>query len=408
MRNLDVYLHGELTGQLTLRDTGQMAFRYAESWLDDPLAQPLSHSLPLRPERFPERDCAPFFGGVLPEGRARSTLARMLGISEGNDFALLEAIGGECAGAVSLLPPGQHPRDLKEDLRELSEAEFAHLLTELPRRPLLAQTPDLRLSLAGAQDKIAIRMEEQRMFLPLGGTASTHIVKPAIPEYEGIVSNEAFCLDLATACGIDAARAEARSAAGINYLLVERFDRSRAADGDVTRIHQEDFCQALRVRSERKYQSEGGPNLRQCFRLAREVSTAPVTDINRLLDAALFNVVIGNHDAHAKNLAWLRHRDGRTRLAPLYDLICTVAYPELSGRMAMRIGRQYASESISARDLSRFAKDADLSPSLVKHRAQELAHLVNQKLADAAERPTASQPTATLVQTRAKAFVERL
>ena len=407
MRNLDVHLHGELTGQLTLRDTGQMAFRYAESWLDDPLAQPLSHSLPLRPERFPERDCAPFFGGVLPEGRARSTLARMLGISEGNDFALLEAIGGECAGAVSLLPPGQHPRDLEEDLHELSEAEFAHLLTELPRRPLLAQTPDLRLSLAGAQDKIAIRMEEQRMFLPLGGTASTHIVKPAIPEYEGIVSNEAFCLDLATACGIDAARAEARSAAGIDYLLVERFDRSRAENGDVTRIHQEDFCQASRVRSERKYQSEGGPNLRQCFRLARAVSTAPVTDINRLLDAVLFNVLIGNHDAHAKNFAWLRHRDGRTRLAPLYDLICTAAYPELSGRMAMRIGPQYASEAVCARDLAPFAKSAGLSPALVKRRAEELAHLVIQRLNQVEQHQAGSKQAATLAQTRAIAFVER-
>lgn len=148
MRNLDVYLHGELTGQLTLRDTGQMAFRYAESWLDNPSAMPLSHSLPLRSERFPERDCAPFFGGVLPEGRARSVLARMLGISEGNDFALLEAIGGECAGAVSLLPPGQHPRDLEDNLRELSEAEFAQLLTELPRRPLLALHLFRRIQLA--------------------------------------------------------------------------------------------------------------------------------------------------------------------------------------------------------------------------------------------------------------------
>ena len=332
----------------------------------------------------------------------------MLGISEGNDFALLEAIGGECAGAVSLLPSGTRPDSFDGQLRELSEVEFGQLLGELPRRPLLAGTPDLRLSLAGAQDKVAVRMEGNGMFLPLGGAASTHIVKPALPEYEGIVFNEAYCLGLAAACGIDAASCAARSANGTDYLIVERFDRARGAGGEVERIHQEDFCQALGVRSERKYQSEGGPTLQQCFELVRAVSSAPVIDIGRLLDAVLFNIVIGNHDAHAKNFALLRHRDGRIRLAPLYDLICTVAYPELSQRMAMRVGRQDASGSVSGGDLQRFATRAGLNASLVGRRAAELTRRIHDKAAEVDQPHSMSRRVAGLVRERAVGFLERL
>ena len=408
MRMLDVYLHGEFVGHLMLRDSGQMAFRYVASWLESERAVSLSHSLPLRTERFPARECAPFFGGVLPEGRGRGTIARVLGISEGNDFALLEAIGGECAGAVSLLPSGKGPDSIAGQLRELSEVEFGELLGELPKRPLLVGTPDLRLSLAGAQDKVAVRMEGDRMFLPLGGAASTHIVKPALPEYDGIVFNEAYCLGLAAACGLDAAPCAAQTANGTDYLIVERFDRARGADGEVERIHQEDFCQALGVRSERKYQSEGGPTLLQCFELVRAVSSAPVIDIGRLLDAVLFNIVIGNHDAHAKNFALLRHRDGRIRLAPLYDLICTVAYPELSQRMAMRVGRQDASGSVSGDDLERVATRAGLSASLVRRRAVELAGRIHDKAAEVDQPHAVARRVATEVRERASSFRRRI
>lgn len=172
MRALDVYLHGDLTGQLILRDNGRMAFQYADDWLGSIHAVPLSHSLPLQAERFPQRDCEPFFGGVLPEADSRRRIARLLGISEDNDFALLEHIGGECAGAVSLLPAGTPLKQLTECLKELSEDELAAVLGELPKRPLLVGTDGLRLSLAGAQDKIAVRLEGDRIHLPLGAAAS--------------------------------------------------------------------------------------------------------------------------------------------------------------------------------------------------------------------------------------------
>ena len=407
MRTLDAYLDADLAGHLTLRDSGRMVFQYALSWLDDPRAVALSHSLPLRREPFPQRLCAPFFGGVLPEGNSRAILARLLGISRENDFALLEAIGGECAGAVSLLPSGRHPDELGRGLRPLGPTEIGDLLAELPRRPLLAGTDGFRMSLAGAQHKIALAVDGDDYFLPLGASPSTHILKPAMPEYEGVVFNEAFCLDLAAACGLTAATCAVKESSGIDYLLVERFDRE-SVGGDIRRIHQEDFCQALGVRSEVKYQSEGGPGLPQCFALARRVSTAPVVDIGRLLDAVLFNTVIGNHDAHAKNLAWLRHRNGRVRLAPLYDLVCTVAYPALTSRMAMRIGRARESDRVGRSDLQRLAKVCGLNPSLVVQRARELTETVIHAVDRVEARHAASRQAATVVKRRGEQLARRL
>ena len=407
MRTLDAYLHGNLAGHLTLRGSGRMVFQYAESWLDDPQAVPLSHSLPLRREPFPQGLCAPFFGGVLPEGSSRATLARLIGISVENDFALLEAIGGECAGAVCLLPSGRHPDELGWDLRPLRPSEIGDLLAELPRRPLLAGTDGYRMSLAGAQHKIALAVDGDDYFLPVGAAPSTHILKPAMPEYEGVVFNEAFCLDLAAACGLTAPTCAAKESSGVDYLLVERFDRE-SVNGETRRIHQEDFCQASGVRSEVKYQSEGGPGLPQCFALVRSVSTAPVIDIGRLLDAVLFNTVIGNHDAHAKNFAWLRHRNGRVRLAPLYDLVCTVAYPALTSRMAMRIGRARESDRVGRPDLQRLAKVCGLNPSLVLQRAGELTESIIDAV-DQVEAPhAASRQAAAIVKQRGEQLARRL
>ena len=309
-----------------------MSFEYGQRWLDSPTAEPLSHSLPLRKEAFPQASCEPFFGGLLPEAGNRRLLARLLRVSDRNDFALLERIGGECAGAVSLLPPGTS-LESSHRLHRLGEAEFAQALADVPRRPLLAGTNGLRLSLAGAQDKSAVRIEGEHMHLPIGAARSTHIVKPAIAAFEGVVFNEAFCMALAAASGLAAPTCRIGNAGGIDYLLVERFDRVRTDDGDVRCIHQEDLCQASGVRADQKYQSEGGPGLKQCFALLRQASSVPVLDVPRLLDAVAFNLVIGNCDAHAKNFSLLRE-PGNVRLAPLYDLVSTTVFPDLSTRMA--------------------------------------------------------------------------
>ena len=172
-----------------------------------------------------------------------------------------------------------------------------------------------------------------------------------------------------------AAKVETRKVEDIEYLRVERYDRKHVTiDGlpGVERLHQEDFCQAQNIVSELKYQKEGGPSFKQCFTLLRDVSTAPVLDLANLLDAAIFNYLIGNNDAHGKNFSLL-YPDKEIRLAPLYDAISTIYYPELNSDMAMRIGREYSSDKVTPKDFEQLARDAGLAKPLVRRRVPELA-----------------------------------
>jgi len=383
-RTLDVYLHNELTGQLVQDDGGQMLFTYAESWLNKSGATALSQSLPLRKERFSRNECRGFFGGILPEESKREIIARNLGISARNDYAMLEQIGGECAGAVTFIPAGEKLPEQHYGYRTLSPAELAATLRELPKRPLLAGDAGIRLSLAGAQDKVAVRIESNEISLPLGGAPSTHILKPAVERFAGVVHNEHLCMKLAAAAGLPAAPVETRNVDGMDYLLIERYDRThrQVAGGQpvLDRLHQEDFCQAQGFVSEMKYQKENGPSLKLCFRLLRDVSSAPVVDLARFLDAVIYNFLVGNNDAHGKNFSLLYQGVGtenlEIRLAPLYDIVSTVYYPELSKEMAMKIGGEYLSEKVTPKDFERLAEEAGLGKPLVKQRVPEMADAV--------------------------------
>lgn len=254
-RELEVWLFAKRVGTLALID-GRLNFRYSPDWLSRPDAVALSGSLPLQAESFDDRHTRPFFAGLLPEGQLRRLIAQQLQVSSQNDFALLDGIGGECAGAVTLLEPGQvtpHP-DQGDDVQWLSDEEIVAILDELPHRPMLAGTDGLRLSLAGAQDKLPVVFDGTRIGLPRNGTPSSHILKPAIRTLADTVTNEGFCLALAEAMQLKPAKSQVRSVLGRQFLLVERYDRRRAAHGQRQRLHQEDFCQALGVVPELKYQ----------------------------------------------------------------------------------------------------------------------------------------------------------
>jgi serine/threonine-protein kinase HipA len=383
-KTLDVYLHDELAGRLNQDAGGQTVFEYVESWLARPGATPLSQSLPLRKQRFNRKECRGFFAGILPEESKREIIARNLGISARNDYAMLDQIGGECAGAVTFLPAGEPLPERNYSYRTLSPSELATILRQLPKRPLLAGEEGIRLSLAGAQDKVAVRIDGGEVCLPLGGAPSTHILKPAVERFEGVVFNEALCMKLAAAVGLPTAAVETRTVDGMVYLLVERDDRRyRKVGGEariLERLHQEDFCQAQGIVSELKYQREGGPSLKQCFELLRAVSSAPVLDLARLLDAVIYNYLVGNNDAHGKNFSLLYHGVGtenlEVQLAPLYDIVSTVYYPELNREMAMKIGGEYSSEKVRAKNFEQLAEEAALAKPFVRRRVPELAEAI--------------------------------
>lgn len=343
MKTLTVYFHSEKAGVLSQNTLGRFSFRYDATWLTSPQAHPISQSLPLREGIFEEEECTGFFGGLLPEDYNRELIARNLGITSQNDYAMLKEIGGECAGAVMLLDPDTDLPPRQHAYHPVSEAELETILDTLPQKPLLAGEAEVRLSLTGAQNKLALFRDKKGFALPLHESPSSHIIKPEAARFPGLVENEAYCLRLAREAGLPAAQAEPMILGKHRCLLVTRYDRLHE-DGYLRRLHQEDFCQALAIPSRLKYQSEGGPHLVHCFDLVRTASSRPAKDLITLFEAVLFNYLIGNNDAHAKNFSLLyvpAEKTIQVELAPLYDLVCTANYPGLSPKMAMKIGRKY-------------------------------------------------------------------
>jgi serine/threonine-protein kinase HipA len=411
-RKLDVYLHKHLVGKLAQDNHGNMSFDYSERWLSNPNAIPLSQSLPLAQKHFNRKACRGFFAGLLPDESKREVIAKNLGISPRNDFAVLEQIGGECAGAVTFIREGQNLPERDYDYRTLSSQQLAEKLRELPRRPLLAGEEGVRLSLAGAQDKIAVHVSDGKISIPLDGSPSTHILKPAIERFEGLVFNEALCMRLAKAIGLSTATVEVGNVEGIDYLLVERYDRAPAKQGErLRREHQEDFCQALGIAPEYKYQAEGGPSVKQCFILVREVSSSPVLDLQLLLDAVIFNWLIGNNDAHGKNFSFVYRGEVssglQTRLSPLYDLVSTVYYKQLSPKMAMKIGGEYCSDRVFPQHFERLAEEAGFAKRMLVRRVVELGDSILAALPNVKTDQQVMTAVADGIQTRCDNLLKR-
>ncbi len=379
---LQVWWDSAVVGALARDEFGDVRFSYDSNWLADPRRPAISQSMPKRAEPFTRQEGKPFFGGILPEGRQREQLSRRLGVSEDNEFSFLERLGGDVAGALQFLPGGAMPQDPEGPFapKVLDEEALAAVIDELPRRPLMAGEGGARLSLAGAQGKVPIVLVEgdvaPALALPSEGQPSTHILKPAIPEWPGTAESEALVMGTAAKLGLEVAPVELRAVRGADgarraFLVVTRYDRM-VRGARVARLHQEDFCQALGVLSDRKYQKEGGPSFRQAFRLLNEVSIRPAEDRLRLLDVALFNVLVGNADAHGKNFSLLYEGEG-PRLAPFYDLMCTEVYPGLSRDFAMRIGSASHFDELRLRDWNAFAVAAGVNASFLRKRVAEMA-----------------------------------
>jgi serine/threonine-protein kinase HipA len=253
-----------------------------------------------------------------------------------------------------------------------------------------------------------VRLEGEAICLPLGGAPSTHILKPNIERFAGVVLNEAFCMRLAAAAGLTAAPVEVREAAGIDYLLVERYDRHYrpAPDGApaIERLHREDFCQALGIVSEQKYQKEGGPALKPCFALLPggfERARARHRAAARLRGVQLHHRQ--QRRARKELLANLpARRQLETRLSPLYDVVSTILYPELSRDMAMRIGEVYSSEQVTLRQFERPAGDAGLGKPLVRARLAETTERIGDALRTVPVTNPVAENVANLIRSRSE------
>lgn len=372
-RILDVYLNDDFVGILSQDDSGDLAFSYDKEYIEKaPFG--ISLSLPLNAgfsSAFSDEffkgvyegaAVKAFFSGLLPEESVRDRLAGHLGLSEKNAFALLEAVGGDCAGALALYPQGEKPPQATQEIEVLDSARLKEVLELIKRRPMLAGDDGYRLSLAGAQDKLAVGFEDGNVLLIKGGAPTTHILKPIIDRVKDSAHNELFCMTLAKRMGIDVPEASLHYVDDTPYYLVERYDRIVHEDGTVTRIHQEDFCQALGIAPEIKYEREGGPNIVQCQEIIAQHAARPAVDQIKLLNIVIFNYLIGNADAHGKNFSLL-YRDTKPELAPAYDLLSTTVYPDLSEKMAMKIGGKYKPRDIYLRHFYKLVSDTKAAQS---------------------------------------------
>lgn len=374
MEALDVFLSEARAGTLTADDQGRMTFAFTT--LDAPK---ISLSLPPRPEPYPDEACRPFFAGLLPEGRALARAAELKRLQVYETFKLLQAYGAECAGAIRLLQSGT-PAAVPSEYEPLEGAALDAEIADIADAPIFARDNRARLSVAGVQSKTAVRVQDGRILKPLRGSPSTHIVKVAGPEYGHLVENEFFCMRLAARLKLEAAHVEMREAGGRKFLLVERYDRTMDG-GRVRELHQEDFCQALAYPPERKYETDEngvkiGPSLEETFSLLDRASRVPGLDRQRLLRAVIFNLLIANADAHAKNYSLL-YEPGSTapRLAPLYDLVCTRIYP-LTIDMAMRIGSSIRPDTVSIKNWELLAKQSGIRFPRLHALAQELCSAI--------------------------------
>lgn len=362
---LDLWLYGVHVAQVSERRTGKFTLRYTEDALERwsrgrPL---LSVSLPLTPDRVSPSQVGPFLEGLLPEGESRAVLEERYGLRRGDVAGLLAAIGLDCAGAVQVVPAGAGLPARPAAAEPITDGEVAARLRALPERPL-GDDDEVRVSLAGQQPKLLLhRRPDGGWALPSNGLPSTHILKQADSRYPGMAANEVLCLNLARELGLTTIEASLLDFDGIEVVAVSRYDRHLDGRGQVMRSHQEDACQALGIdvgpRGSGKYESEGGPSLGQVAALL-DVHNGEPEETGRLLEAATFTVAIGNADGHGKNLSLLLPPDGRIRLSPLYDQVCTVAYPYLdepggrrpvSTSLAMSIDAGWDIDAITVADL---------------------------------------------------------
>ena len=378
---LDIWLLGEKVGVLE-QERGRMRFSYEEECISKPEHMALSVSMPVQEKHYGDDITRAFFSGLLPDDLVRHRLAKLLGVSEKNSFGLLEAVGGECAGAITILPAGQElAQENADDVIALGEEGVFDMLTTLRRRPLMAGENNVRLSLAGAQDKVAVRTGVKgEILLMRGGAPTTHIIKPLITGAHDIVDsvhNELFCLKLAAAVDLPTVQTLIGYAREEPYLLVKRYDRTRKND-QILRSHQEDFCQALSVPPEHKYENEGGPTIEHSVGVLQTHSIRPAQDRMVFMRLAIFNFLIGNADVHGKNFSLL-YEGGKPFLAPAYDLFSTAIYPNLASKMAMKIGGKYNPEHVFLRHWMKLVPDTALAQKALKKEIKALCRNVLEK-----------------------------
>lgn len=395
-------------GAVNVGPDGALSLLYTGRWIQTAGAFPLSVTMPLRPEPYSTEIISPWLANLLPEEEQLTVLTRSLGLDQADVLAVLAEIGGDTAGALSFGAPTDRSRwDYvpltkfygTDDPQEALERHFV----DLGRRPFLVGEEGVRLSLAGGQKKSALAVldidgspvlrlpvEGDILAIPRNGAPSTLIVKPDNPNLPGITVNGVWCLKMAQAIGIETAQATILQSSKRTAIGVLRYDRRIGRKGQLLRLHQEDFAQANGLPPGRKYErgTLRGLALKALLETGRHLSAH---DALALLDQFIFNILVSNTDAHAKNYSLILPVAASPRLAPLYDVSSVLSWPHVVQFYAQNVaGKKRAADAIVGRNWEAIAREIGYRPADVKLRVQQLVDEM------VAQRDAVSEEVATL------------
>jgi serine/threonine-protein kinase HipA len=404
-RRLGVWLEGRHVADLLQRRWPGIRCQYTEEALDLwPRNSPaISCSLPLQPR---PQDALAFCRGLLPEGRALQTLAAQAELAVNETFGLLARYGRDVAGALVIAEA--EPEERRFGVEPYTPEALGAAVDELDEYPLGAHD-DSELSLPGLQDKLLlVDLGDGNWGRPLHGRPSTHILKLDDRRRPGLVEAESLCLELAEAAGLTSIDRHLLTIGEERCLIVSRFDREETTGG-LRRVHQEDLCQALAIdpdanRGRAKYEDAGGPSLRGAARLLDAYASDPEGQLDKLVAIVTYTVLIGNADAHGKNLALLHPTAERVELAPLYDTVPTALWPKLRTDAAMAIGGQVSLADVTIADILREAAAWNHPRERARATALETIAAVSAAIDD--ERIPGDSDVAELVRARAKSLLD--
>ena len=394
---LHVYQNGDIVGYLSKQPSGAIDFIYADEWLSNKRAYPVSLSLPLREDAFKGSPVVAVFENLLPDSEnLRSRVAEKVGADGTDAYSLLAQIGRDCIGALQFFS-----EDAEIDFSDINtisgeainDEEIENLLNNLARVPLgLDREHDFRISVAGAQEKTALLRHEGKWLRPSGATPTTHILKTQIGELpNGVdlsnsVENEFYGLAVMEAFGLPVNKVEIKTFGDTKSLVIERFDRAWTESGTLLRLPQEDCCQALSIPPSRKYQNddrpanEKQPSMVEILNLLKG-SDRPAEDQKAFLKAQIIFWLIGATDGHGKNFSIFLGQGGRFILTPFYDVLTAQPFFDAHSlqqkeiKMAMSVGdnNHYRMEEIVGRHFVQTVQKAGLPEYIAKDVLDEIA-----------------------------------
>jgi serine/threonine-protein kinase HipA len=397
--SLFVFYEDQKVGTLTCSEDLVYSFSYEDSWRNSKKGFPLSLAMPLEQKEFQNKVTLSFFENLLPEGDLRKTLENDHKIK--GTFEFLENFGQDCAGAF-VISNSDKGKTVKANSSKLVEVPLRAIYSAITKKKsvadMIAGMDPGYLSLAGAQDKFPAIFKQGRIYLPSDGSPTTHIIKTPILR-EGIkesVYNEYFCMQLALAVGLNVPYCEILM--GQHPLfIIERFDRIKRK-GFISRLHQQDFCQAQGIPSDFKYESRGGPSIKKNYELILN-HVAPkkrVPNLESFLDWICFNLLVGNNDSHSKNISLL-FLENKNELAPFYDLVSTAVYLGLNDDFAFLIGDRSNFSQIGLNQFHLLENQLQIKPGTFHSRMNSLIHKIESEKEKVANHVLKKFPEAKIV-----------